>query len=170
MIEEDNILQSERLILLVEDNLVNQQVAKHILHKLGYTIHIANNGKEALDLLKSPIYGVVLMDCQMPIMDGFEATNCIRKKEFNGKKRIPIIAMTANAMEGDREHCLESGMDDYISKPINKEILAEVLKKWFSNENEIKVAGVAQQSQLKNQDLPMGCPDFDLDALNVKFT
>jgi signal transduction histidine kinase/DNA-binding response OmpR family regulator len=151
-INENNTLQSEKLILLVEDNLVNQKVAKHILQKLGYTIHIANNGKEALDLLESSNYAVVLMDCQMPIMDGFEATNCIRKKESDGRKRIPIIAMTANAIEGDREHCLASGMDDYVSKPINKEILAEVLKKWLSEDYAKKGIEIMQQSGFKSVD------------------
>jgi CheY-like chemotaxis protein/HPt (histidine-containing phosphotransfer) domain-containing protein len=129
----NNALKCEQLILLVEDNLVNQQVAKHILHKLGYTIHIVNNGKEAVDSLETLPYALVLMDCQMPIMDGFEATFVIRQreKEFNSKQHIPIIAMTANAIEGDREYCLESGMDDYVSKPINVDILAKVLKKWL---------------------------------------
>jgi PAS domain S-box-containing protein len=128
-----NVLQSDQLILLVEDNLVNQQVAKHILRKLGYTIHIVNNGKEAVDSLETLPYTLVLMDCQMPIMDGFEATHIIRKREqrSDSKKHIPIIAMTANAVEGDREYCLESGMDDYVSKPINVDILADVLKKWL---------------------------------------
>ena len=128
-----NAWQREQLILLVEDNLVNQQVAKHILQKLGYTIHIVNNGKEAVDSLETLPYALVLMDCQMPIMDGFEATYVIRKREqeFNNRRHIPIIAMTANAIEGDREHCLESGMNDYVSKPINVDILIGVLKKWL---------------------------------------
>ena len=135
-------LQHEQLILLVEDNLVNQQVTKHILHKLGYTLHIVNNGKEAVDSLETLPYSLVLMDCQMPIMDGFEATHLIRKceQESNTRKHIPIIAMTANAIEGDREYCLESGMDDYISKPINIDGLATVLNKWLPeiNENDSK--------------------------------
>jgi CheY-like chemotaxis protein len=110
------------------------------LHKLGYVIHIVNNGKEAVDLLESSSYALVLMDCQMPVMDGFEATNCIRKREqeSDSRKHIPIIAMTANAIEGDRENCLASGMDDYVSKPINKEILADVLKKWLPEDYEKK--------------------------------
>jgi hypothetical protein len=119
--------------LLVEDSLVNQQVAKRILQKLGYTCHIVNNGQEAVDSLETLPYTLVLMDCQMPIMDGFEATYVIRKREqaSDSRTHIPIIAMTANAIAGDREHCLESGMDDYVSKPIKIDILAEVLKKWL---------------------------------------
>ncbi len=127
-----SLLQREHLILLVEDNLVNQQVAKYILQKLGYIIHIVNNGKEAVDSLETLPYSLVLMDCQMPIMDGFEATHAIRQREQDSNGRhIPIIAMTANAVDGDREHCLESGMDDYVSKPISMSILSEVLKKWL---------------------------------------
>lgn len=128
-----NALQREQLILLVEDSLVNQQVAKRILQKLGYTCHIVNNGQEAVDSLETLPYTLVLMDCQMPIMDGFEATYVIRKREQASDRRthIPIIAMTANAIAGDREHCLEAGMDDYVSKPIKVDVLAEVLKKWL---------------------------------------
>jgi PAS domain S-box-containing protein len=132
-------MQSEQLILVVEDNLVNQQVAKRILQKLGYSIHIVNNGQEAVDSLETLPYALVLMDCQMPVMDGFEATYLIRKREQQAEKRkhTPIIAMTANAIEGDREHCLAAGMDDYVSKPINVEFLASVLKKWLPDMKEI---------------------------------
>ncbi len=126
-------LKNQHLILLVEDNVVNQQVAKHVLTKMNYRIHIVNNGQEAIDTLQTLSYSLVLMDCQMPVMDGFEATHVIRmqEQESESKKRIPIIAMTANAIQGDKERCLESGMDDYITKPINTNTLEAMLKKWL---------------------------------------
>ena len=117
-------------ILLAEDNLVNQKLASMMLAKAGYLVTIATNGKEALDLFtKDPEnFDTILMDIQMPIMDGYEATRNIRK---NGFTKIPIIAMTANAMKGDRELCLEAGMSDYITKPIKRDIVFEVLEKWL---------------------------------------
>jgi two-component system, sensor histidine kinase and response regulator len=123
--------QSIRL-LLAEDNLVNQKLATIILQKAGYGVQIANNGKLALDmLLAAPNdYDAVLMDIQMPEMDGLEATRQIRK---NGITEVPIIAMTANAMKGDREKCLEAGMNDYMSKPIKRETVYKILEKWLYN-------------------------------------
>jgi len=116
-------------ILLAEDNAVNQKLATRLLTKAGYHVEIANNGKEVLDLyLRSPEkYDVILMDIQMPELNGFDTTKALRDKGF---KQIPIIAMTANTMENDRKMCLESGMNDYISKPIRREIVFQVLKKW----------------------------------------
>ena len=119
------------LILLVEDNIINQKVAQSILSKLGYKADVVANGLEAVRALEMINYDVVLMDCEMPEMDGFQATAMIRdpkSKVLNHK--VPIIAMTANAMKGDREKCIEAGMDDYLSKPVNKEVLAAVLEKW----------------------------------------
>ncbi len=129
----DDVVKNELLILLVEDNLVNQQVAKYILKKLGYAVHVVNNGKEALNALEKSSYVLVLMDCQMPIMDGFEATQIIRNREIKAvnQTRIPIVAMTANAVQGDKEHCLKAGMDDYVAKPVDIKVLANVLKKWL---------------------------------------
>lgn len=116
-------------ILLVEDNQVNQMVAKAILTKLGYRVMIAYNGQEAVDLIKTNSFDAVLMDCHMPVMDGYEATQYIRSKLR--KKHLPIIAVTANVMHGDREKCYSAGMDDYVTKPYERHVLLEVLKKWI---------------------------------------
>ncbi len=122
-------------VLLVEDNPVNQRVGAIILEKMGFSVDIANNGKEAIEAVKEKDYDLILMDCQMPEIDGYEATRRIR--ELGGKKaRVPIIAMTAHALEGDREKCLAAGMNDYISKPMKKEKLEEVIKKWLNQEEE----------------------------------
>ena len=107
-----------RRVLLVEDGLLNQKVAVDLLEQRGHGVVIANNGKEALAALEGETFDMVFMDVQMPEMDGFEATAAIRKKEQTTGEHIPIVAMTANAMQGDREKCLEAGMDGYISKPI----------------------------------------------------
>lgn len=114
-------------ILLVEDNPMNQKVALRQLGMLGYSAHVAANGLEALRALAIHEYAVVLMDCQMPEMDGFETARRIRAGEQGSSKHLPIIAMTANAMQGDRERCLESGMDDYLAKPIQRNLLAAML-------------------------------------------
>ena len=115
-------------ILLAEDNLVNQMVAKKMLEKLGYQSEAVLNGKEAVKAVQSDTYDLILMDCQMPEMDGYEATQKIRKLKSHVKD-IPIIAMTAHAMVGDREKCLKAGMDDYVAKPVNPEKLATAIEK-----------------------------------------
>jgi signal transduction histidine kinase/DNA-binding response OmpR family regulator/transposase-like protein len=120
-------------ILLAEDNPTNQEVALGILKKMGLKIHVADNGLEALRILEQNLpFDLILMDVQMPGMDGIEATKEIRKQEKqNPKTPIPIIAMTAGAMREDQDRCLGAGMDDYITKPVNPEVLARVLKKWL---------------------------------------
>lgn len=125
--------------LLAEDNIVNQQVAVGMLSKLGVTPEIANNGKEAVDLLLKNDYDLVFMDVQMPEMDGYQATNAIRVGLAGEKnKNMVIIAMTAHALEGDRNKCIQSGMNDYISKPIVIERLVEVLEKWVPDKIQIE--------------------------------
>lgn len=119
-------------ILVVEDNEVNQMVAVRILDKLGYRTDVAANGLEAVDAHASRTFDAILMDCQMPEMDGYEATGAIRRAEAVTGKHTPIIAMTANAMQGDREKCLAAGMDDYISKPIRREDLVATLRRFIS--------------------------------------
>jgi PAS domain S-box-containing protein len=121
-------------ILLVEDNKVNQLVGSKVLQSLGYRYEIANNGVEAVNAFQIRSYDAVLMDCQMPEMDGYEATGAIRRLEDVNEvdHRTPIIAMTAAAMEGDREACLAAGMDDFITKPVRLEIVSAVLRRWVA--------------------------------------
>ncbi|MBN2717984.1 MAG: response regulator [Deltaproteobacteria bacterium] len=117
----------DRKVLLAEDNRTNQAVAKGMLKKLGFQVMVVEDGRQALDALeKNDDIELVLMDCQMPVMDGYEATRRIRMQN----SAIPILAMTANAMEGDREKCIEAGMDDYLAKPISLSALSEILSKW----------------------------------------
>ncbi len=135
-VQEKEIWPEDTRILLVEDNMTNQIVANGILETFGLHADTANNGEEAIHALKTSLltqaYSLVLMDCQMPILDGYGATEAIRKGEAGEEnKKIPILAMTANAMDGDKQKCLLSGMDDYLSKPINPEKLKEILVLWL---------------------------------------
>ena len=126
---------SKARLLLVEDNITNQQVALGILKKLGLRADAVANGAEALKALEILPYDLVLMDVQMPVMDGFEATRRIRNPQSPVKDhRIPIIAMTAHAIQGDREKCMEAGMDDYVSKPVSPRSLVDILVKWLPPE------------------------------------
>jgi two-component system sensor histidine kinase/response regulator len=126
-----DVIKNRVRILLAEDNVVNQKIAMHILEKkLGYNTDLVNNGKEAVEALERSDYDLLLLDCHMPEMDGYEATRFIRDENSSVRNcKIPIIAMTANAMKGDREKCLESGMDDYITKPININILSDAISR-----------------------------------------
>src|SRR5262249_45233977 len=112
-----------------EDNVVNQKLAVRILERLGCQVELAVNGAVAVEMIAATEYDLVLMDCQMPELDGYEATRRIRARE-RGLKRIPIVAMTANAMAGDREECLAAGMDDYVSKPVKPGEIAAALRRW----------------------------------------
>jgi two-component system, sensor histidine kinase and response regulator len=123
-------------ILLAEDNLVNQKVAMAQLRKLGMRTVTVSNGLEAVEEVCRNNYALVFMDCQMPEMDGFEATQEIRNIELKTGRYIPIIGLTAHAMEGDRERCLASGMSDYLSKPTSLERLSKILNKWLSNKSQ----------------------------------
>jgi CheY-like chemotaxis protein len=121
---------SRRLrILLAEDNLVNQRLTVRILEKLGHQVVVAQTGEDALNALATEKFDLVLMDVQMPEMDGFAATREIRRKEQGSHERLPVIAMTAHAMKGDRESCLEAGMDDYLAKPINRVELQQAIER-----------------------------------------
>lgn len=147
LVTPNSLAESERRfqkkILLAEDNTVNQRVAVLMLEKLGYRADVVANGEEAVEAMGRIPYDLVLMDCQMPEMDGFEATREIRKRatendgrSMSDQQGLPIIALTANAMKGDRERCLKSGMNDFISKPIKLEKLEAILQYWLSEERE----------------------------------
>lgn len=130
--ENDVLSSGQKNILIVEDNAINQKVVVNILTKLNYGFETASDGKEAVDKIKSRTFDLVLMDCQMPVMDGFEATRKIRALQKEGAvPGFPIVALSANAMLGDKEKCLDIGMDDYLSKPIKMDVLLATLKKWI---------------------------------------
>jgi PAS domain S-box-containing protein len=129
-------------VLLVEDNSVNQMVAARTLEKMGCRVDIASNGREALEMVDRLPYDLVLMDCQMPEMDGYEATGRIRGRR-DGREAIPVIAMTAHALQGDRERCLAAGMDDYVSKPVSEADIRLVLARWGGARSPRVAAGAA---------------------------
>ncbi|MEM7355551.1 MAG: response regulator, partial [Acidobacteriota bacterium] len=119
-------------ILVAEDNHVNQMVAVAMLRKLGYRADVVANGLEVLETLQQVPYDLVLMDCQMPDMDGYEAAEEIRRRSAGGD--IPIVAMTAHALASDRDRCFASGMSDYIAKPVKVEVLRTVLERWIDSD------------------------------------
>lgn len=121
---------SKLQVLLVEDNLINQKIGRRFLESLGFSVSVADNGKQALEHLEGSKCDLLLMDCQMPEMDGFTATKMIRAMEANGgRARLPIIAMTAHALSGDQERCIAAGMDDYLPKPFEEEVLVATLER-----------------------------------------
>jgi CheY-like chemotaxis protein len=130
-VTEPEAVTAERVrVLVAEDNPVNQKLAIRMLEKFNLAVDVAANGREVIDLLGKNAYHLIFMDCQMPEMDGYEATAAIRQAERESGKHLVIVAMTANAMPGDREKCLSAGMDDYITKPIRREAIQDMLQKW----------------------------------------
>ncbi len=122
--------QADIRVLLAKDNVINQKVATRMLQKMGCRVDVTVNGHEVLAALDRVSYDLIFMDCQMPEMDGYEATAEIRAREVGTGNHIPIVAMTANAMQGDSERCLAAGMDDYTSKPVQQNTLAVLVQKW----------------------------------------
>jgi len=123
----DNSNRSQVRILIAEDNSMNQRLIKHLLESRGYNFDLVFNGIQAIESLKKQSYDMVLMDIQMPEMDGYSATKQIREEL---KSNIPVVAMTAHAMSGEKEKCIKAGMNDYISKPIDEEILFDIIQKY----------------------------------------
>ncbi len=149
---------SNRRILLAEDNRVNQKLAVKILEKHGYKVDVANNGREAVDLYTAGSYDIILMDIQMPEMDGFEATAAIRALEAQNGTRLPIVAMTAHAMKGDRERCLAQDMDEYVPKPLKQAQLFEVLEMMLPARERtgtgVELTSVSEATDGTSDDLP----------------
>jgi CheY-like chemotaxis protein/HPt (histidine-containing phosphotransfer) domain-containing protein len=146
-------------ILVVEDNVINQKVTMAILEKLGYRTEIAANGYEALESLQNMPFDLIIMDCEMPEMDGYEATRRIRAwqhaedKVLRQKGNLPIIAMTAHVLEGEREKCIEAGMDDFLSKPVKPQTLAELIKKWLSRPDVSQTKATTRRQDENNKSL-----------------
>ena len=125
-------------VLLAEDNVVNRRIAQAFLEKIGFSVDTVANGREAVDAAATGLYALALMDVQMPEMDGLSATEAIRRLETEaGRRRLPIVAMTANAMNGDRERCLAAGMDDYMSKPVNEEKVHQMVRQWLAKSTSV---------------------------------
>lgn len=130
-----NLPVAGRRLLVVEDNVVNQQVARGRLEKMGYEVAVAENGAAALDLLQRETFDLIFMDCQMPVLDGYQTTRRIRQDPAHPAARTPIIAMTAHALAGDREQCLKAGMNDYVAKPFKTEELSVILERWLKQKD-----------------------------------
>ncbi|MCB0285341.1 MAG: response regulator, partial [Calditrichaeota bacterium] len=131
--EDENVNGDGRRVLIVEDNPVNQKLIRRLLEKKGYEITVANDGLEGIAAHESVRFDIVLMDMQMPRMDGLTATREIRQRELNSGTHVPIIALTANAMQGDREKCMQAGMDEYISKPIDTKELFRIISRFHDS-------------------------------------
>ena len=123
-------------ILVVEDNLVNQKIISAMLSKLGYRIHLVQNGEQAVESMKTGCFGLVLMDCQMPVMDGYQATERIRALEKPGK-RVPIVALSANTIHDHQHRCESAGMDDFVPKPINLKLLRDKVQHWLRGSRDV---------------------------------
>ena len=151
-------------VLLVEDNPTNEMVAKRVLSGYGLSVDTARDGMEALARVASNRYDLAFMDCQMPVMDGYMATRELRRREAaEGRRHLPVIAMTANAMAGDRESCLEAGMDDYLAKPITRDDLLEALKRWLQPAPDLPVEAAGsdharQSADVEQPESPAGSP------------
>ena len=124
-------------ILMVEDNRINAEIGKEMLEKLGCEVIVTQSGQQSFEILKTDRnFDLIFMDCQMPVMDGFETTaKIIEFENINDKKHIPIIALTANSLQGDKEKCIAAGMDDYLSKPVNQKDFAKIVSKWLKYRN-----------------------------------
>jgi signal transduction histidine kinase/DNA-binding response OmpR family regulator len=158
-------------ILLAEDNAINQKVATQILKCFGYSFDVVSNGREAVEALSQSAYDLVLMDCQMPEMDGYEATRVVRRWEEEGRlspgRSLPIIALTANALEGDRRKCLRAGMTDYLSKPLRPEQLLETIERHLREVMQLEQGARAPRSERENTSSPSAPGDGSVPPLDM---
>ncbi len=122
-------------MLLVDDNEINRMVAELMLTNVSANVVMAEDGRQAVEILQAQDFDLVFMDCQMPVMDGYKASRTIRRLALPEKANVPIIAMTANAMKGDKEMCLKAGMDDYIAKPVDAQELYNLMEKWLGHKH-----------------------------------
>lgn len=144
--EKNKLLHFNAQVLLVDDSTINQKVAGNFLQKHGVSVDYSNHGKEALEAINQQDYDLVFMDCHMPVMDGYQATEAIRNwEDKNDLPRLPVIAMTANVLTGDKEKCLNAGMDDYLAKPIQQQNISDILNKWLSVAQQVKAVETVQQ-------------------------
>jgi CheY-like chemotaxis protein len=150
-------------VLVAEDNPVNQEVAVGMLESLGLTVDVAGNGREAATRAAERRYDLILLDCQMPELDGFAATTEIRRLEKATGYRVPIVALTANALDGDREVCIAAGMDDYLAKPFSREQLTAVLKRWIAGSGTAPAGSAPDASRAQPQP-PLPKPSAEIAA------
>jgi CheY-like chemotaxis protein len=162
---ESGIRRRQPRILLAEDNVVNQKLAVRMLMRQGYTVVVVNNGREALTALDREPFDAVLMDVQMPEMSGFEATAAIRQRERETDRHVPIIAMTAHAMQGDRERCLEAGMDRYVSKPIRAQELYETIEQLLESAPVPQAYTLSRVRTVFDREAALARVDGDVDLL-----
>ena len=163
--------------MIVEDNSINQKVAAKIVEKHGCQAFTVANGEEAIDAFQQQRFDVILMDVQMPVMDGLTATRRIREiesennvKHYSATERIPIIAMTANAMKSDRERCLEAGMDDYIAKPVDPEMLVNALRQWLNGGRTAEKTDLNEEAatQVVTDDKAAEEPPIDMERAMIR--
>ncbi len=157
---------ASKRVLVVEDNVVNQKVATLLLEQLGLTVDVVNSGRKAVQSVEKELYAMILMDCQMPDMDGFETTLAIRKLEALRGSYTPIVAVTALSMVGDKERCIAVGMDDYISKPIDRQMLKIKLNHWLQKDIVLKNQELARK--YAQPDLFVMALDEPIDLVELK--
>jgi len=164
----DSGLSIQRRVLVVEDNPINQQVVNAMLRSLGVQVTLASNGQEAVELVQNCDFDLVLMDCQMPVMDGFQATAAIRRLPLGRGERLPIAAVTANALQGDEQNCLEAGMNDFLPKPFKLAQLQALLARWLPRAGEASSTNTAlEAADARDASVVLGSDAIDLRALQT---
>ena len=160
---QDATSQQPLRVLLAEDTVANQKIVKSILTRRGHAVEIASNGREVVDMIRYQPFDVVLMDVQMPVMDGYQATTAIRMLEAHLGQHVPIVALTAHAMQGDRQRCLAAGMDDYLVKPVRSAHLIELVERYSMNSNQTRQSADLKPAEATRRSAVDGAA-FDLEA------